>query len=325
MRYPWTSAAMLGRSSTGLSLATVALVAAIFAADCPATAAPPIAKERTVVMVSVDGLAAFYMDDAQAKMPTIRALAESGAWAPMKASAPTVTWPNHTNLVTGVTTSGHGVVGNDYFDRKEQREVALILDPEFDKEQIVRVPTVYDQAHAAGLKTAGVRWPATRNAKTLDWTVPEVGSDENLQRFTTPKLLEECRAAGIWDSGRLVKSGGREFRIMADDTCAKIFNHILTEHRPNLALLHLIEVDTAEHIYGPRSPEAYAAIENADRQVGAIWEILKRDFPGTATLLVVSDHGFSRIEHSILPNVLFRNLGLSVVEGDKVTGGPFAS
>ncbi|MBX7168964.1 MAG: ectonucleotide pyrophosphatase/phosphodiesterase [Pirellulales bacterium] len=280
-----------------------------------------LTSERIVVLVSIDGLAAFYEDDPQAKMPTIRALIEQGAWAPMQASAPTVTWPNHTNLVTGTTSSGHGVVGNAYFDREQRREVALILDPEFDKEQIVRVPTIYDAAHAAGLKTAAVRWPATRNASTLDWTVPEVGTVEQLHRFTTPQLLAECKAAGIWSDGTLDRSKGKELLIMSDDSALDIFLHILQRHRPQLALLHLIRVDTMEHVHGPRSPEAYAAIEHADRQVKGVWETLQREFPGRATLFVVSDHGFSRIQHMLAPNVALRNLGLATVEGDQVVGG----
>src|SRR5690242_6776085 len=59
--------------------------------------------DRLVVMISVDGLAGFYLDDPKAEMPTIRALATEGARASsMEASTPTVTWPNHTTLVTGV-------------------------------------------------------------------------------------------------------------------------------------------------------------------------------------------------------------------------------
>src|ERR1035441_7053991 len=55
---------------------------------------------RIVVMISVDGLAAYYLDDPKAEMPTIRALAAAGARATMmKASTPTVTWPNHPTLV----------------------------------------------------------------------------------------------------------------------------------------------------------------------------------------------------------------------------------
>ena len=48
---------------------------------------------------------------------------------------------------------------------------------------------------------------------------------------------------------------------------------------------------------------------------------MKNDYPGTATLIVVSDHGFSPIEHQILPNVVLRNLGLVTVDNGKAAGG----
>jgi hypothetical protein len=93
---------------------------------CVLAGPPVIAAEisdRIVVMISVDGLAGYYLDDPKAEMPTIRALAAGGARAsPMKASTPTVTWPNHTTLVTGVNPARHGVLGNNYFDRKTANE-----------------------------------------------------------------------------------------------------------------------------------------------------------------------------------------------------------
>src|SRR5215212_6441008 len=107
-----------------------------------------------------------------AEMPTIRKLAAEGATASsMKASNPTVTWPNHTTLVTGVNPAKHGVVGNNYYDRAAGKQVVLITDPIYDKDEIVKVPTIYDAAHDGGLKTASLRWPASRNAKSLDWTI----------------------------------------------------------------------------------------------------------------------------------------------------------
>ena len=134
-------------------------------------------NDGIVVMISVDGLAAYYLDDPKAEMPNIRALAAAGARAKsMKASTPTVTWPNHTTLVTGVTPARHGVVGNNYYDRAKQKRVTLILDPTYDKDEIVKVPTIYDVAKSNGLHTAAVIWPASRNAPALDWTVPESGT-----------------------------------------------------------------------------------------------------------------------------------------------------
>src|ERR1035438_8461469 len=105
-----------------LTFALLALRAAIARAEPAApTASIP---NGIVVMISVDGLAAYYLDDPKAEMPTLHALAAAGARATMmKASTPTVTWPNHTPLVTGVTPARHGVVGNNYFDRATGKKV----------------------------------------------------------------------------------------------------------------------------------------------------------------------------------------------------------
>src|SRR3954464_14718992 len=74
---------------------------------------------RIVVLVSLDGLAAFYLNDPKAEMPNLHALAKEGAYAKsMEAVIPTVTWPNHTTLVTGTTPRLHGVIGNNFFDRQ---------------------------------------------------------------------------------------------------------------------------------------------------------------------------------------------------------------
>jgi predicted AlkP superfamily pyrophosphatase or phosphodiesterase len=268
-------------------------------------------SNRIVVMISVDGLAAYYLDDPKAEMPTLRKLAAEGARASsMKASTPTVTWPNHTTLVTGDNPARHGVVGNNYYDRATGKRAVLIGDPEFDKDQIVKVPTLYDVAKTAGMKTAAIRWPATRNAKTLDWTEPDVNSDELIEKYTTPSLLEECRRAGISLLKKNDAAAPRDPDQPRDEIYTRAFNLILREHRPNLALLHVAQVDHQQHLHGPRSAEAYQAIKQADHQVLEVWDELQRDFPNRATLVVVSDHGFSPIRRLLLPNVALRKAGL---------------
>ena len=112
-------------------------------------------------------------------------------------SFPTVTWPNHTTLVTGTTPAKHGVIGNNYLDRKSATQVPFIPDPLFDKDQIVKVPTIYDAAHDAGLVTAGIVWPATRNARTLDWTVPDMFGKEALVQIRHSDLAGRTAAGGV--------------------------------------------------------------------------------------------------------------------------------
>jgi len=278
-------------------------------------------SDRIVVMISVDGLAGYYLDDPKAEMPNIRALVREGARASsMKATTPTVTWPNHTTLVTGVAPAKHGVVGNNYFDRESGKRVTLIADPVFDKDQIVKVPTIYDAAKADGLKTAAIRWPATRNAKSLDWTMPDVGPEKLLKEYSTPSLLAECADAGLpLDRFSRAKVRG-DSHASLDAAYTRAFNLILREHRPNLALLHIINVDHMEHLRGPQSEEAYTAIKESDELIGEVWNELKRDFPGRATLLVVSDHGFSPIQRLILPNVILKNAGV-FKEGEAKNNG----
>ncbi len=298
------------------SLCSLILAAGIL--STPARALDP-AADRIVVLISVDGLAHYYLDDPKADMPTIRQLAAEGARAKsMQCSLPTVTWPNHTTLVTGVHPIKHGVIGNNYFDRAKGQIIPLIPDPHFDKEEIVKSPTIYDVAKAGGMKTAAIIWPASRGAKTLDWTVPDVFEDKLFQGYATPSLLTEWKAAGIpfEKQQEWCRTGRGEDR---DRMYVQMLNHVIRTHRPNVALLHLVEVDHVEHAKGPQTPEAYAAVKFADDRVREVWDELKKSFPGKATLIVSADHGFFPYQQQIQPNVLFRNDGLLTAEGSKIT------
>jgi predicted AlkP superfamily pyrophosphatase or phosphodiesterase len=297
---------------------TITLAGLFFLFSIPASRAadPPNNSNRVVVMVSVDGLAGFYFDDPKVEMPNIRALATAGSRSSqMKCSTPTVTWPIHTTLVTGANPARHGVVANYYWDRSARKRVRLLADPIHDKEQIVLVPTIYDLAKDKGFKTAAIRWPATRNASTLDWTIPDMAPGKPTLTFSTPGLKDDCQRAGI-PFGSTNQNANTNLALEVIYT--RIFNMILREKRPNLGLLHLVDVDYIQHSKGPRTPEAYAAIKDADDRVGEIWAQLKRDYPERSTLFVVSDHGFSPIRRTLLPNVILRKEGLVI----STTNGP---
>lgn len=295
-----------------LPVAVVVLMLSFAPRGSAAPVAPPV-SDRIVVLVSLDGLCGYYLDDPKAEMPTIKRLAAEGASsATMKASVPTVTWTNHTTLVTGVHPAKHGVVGNNFYDRANHKRMLLLGDPDFDKDQIVRVPTIYDAAKAAGLKTASVRWPASRNAKSLDWTIGDVGSIDLLKRTTTPSLLAELKEAGLWKEVDEAEATAKDGKfLLSDEMVTRSFELILRRHRPNLALLHLIDVDGVQHKIGPRTPEAYQAIKELDARVRSVWETMLKEYgEGNATIVLAADHGFSPIHRQILPNVVLRKAKL---------------
>ncbi len=301
-----------------LALLIFSIVAAAIAAE---TAQAEPRKDRCVILVSIDGLANFYFDDSRAHMPHLRRLAAEGARADgMVCSFPTVTWPNHTTLVTGVPPAKHGVIGNAYYDRATGKNVPFIPDPIFDKDEIVKVPTIYDVAHAAGLRTAGVIWPATRNAKTLHFTVPDMGGPDAWPQFGTRSWLEELRAEGIpvdhhatWVSD---KSGG----VQRDWMYTRMAVNLIEKHQPNLLLLHLIETDHVQHRVGPRTDDAYWATAYADERIRELLDAVERSGrKEQTTLFICSDHGFYPVTKEIRPNVLLKQLKLLETKDDKIT------
>lgn len=280
------------------------------------------ASDRHVVLISVDGFAYDYFDDPKAHIPTIRKLAAEGVRVKrMECSYPTVTWTNHTTLVTGVHPAKHGVIGNDYFDRKELKKVPFIPDPIFNKDEIVLSPTIYDVAKQAGLSTAGIIWPASRGAKTLDWTVPDVFEQELFEQYSTPSLLADARDLGIpvhmqMDWCKKINEG----KPMRDYMYARLASHVITKHKPNLMMLHLVTVDSAQHSYGRNSPEAYWALNDSDNRVRDIVDaIATAGLTDKTTFFVTTDHGFYNFSKTINLNALLRSEGLLKSLGTKVS------
>ncbi len=260
-----------------------------------------------VVLITIDGLAAFYLTDPQAPLPTLRNMAAEGASAEaLRVSNPSTTWPNHTTLVTGVHPEKHSVLFNGLLVRSGPGEPVRI-EAERDQGDLVAVPTIYDQLHRLGYRTAAINWPCTRGATTLDDNFPD--APDRIAR-TTPRLRAELVRAGILqdfeDASFLRKSAAA-----ADQAWCAAALHLLRTRPPNLLLLHLLSTDVIQHRYGPNSPAAYTALALADAQVAQVLRGLESaGIREQTTLFVVSDHGFARPSKLINPNVILRKAGL---------------
>jgi predicted AlkP superfamily pyrophosphatase or phosphodiesterase len=153
-------------------------------------------------------------------------------------------------------------------------------------------------AKGAGLKTAAVGWPVTVNAQ-IDYLIPEIfdprenpPTGKRTLQYSTPGLLQSAVAAS--KSSDTTTDGRRT-----------IFSeYIIQTYKPDLMLIHLIDADSAQHTFGPRSPEAIAALERIDGYVGRIIEATRQAgiFEKT-TFLIVSDHGFAKVDRKYFPNV----------------------
>jgi predicted AlkP superfamily pyrophosphatase or phosphodiesterase len=298
------------------------LIGVVFTGVLPAADAPTQGAVRHVVLVSIDGLAASYLNDPRAQLPTLRRLMQEGASAEgMLTSFPSVTWPSHTSLVTGVQPARHGVIGNSVWDAQRNRGVTYIGDPELTKQQAIRVPTLYDVAHRAGLSCGSVIWPCCNGAESLRWMIPDSNKPDLHARYTTAGFIDELKQADI-DISQLGTWGwNKQYAVERDVLYTRVGNYLLEKHGVNLLLVHLINPDGVEHAYGPHTPEAYQAVAESDRRVAEIWATLEKPpLAGRSALFVVSDHGFAPYEKFIRPNVVFKEMGLiATEEQDKVT------
>jgi predicted AlkP superfamily pyrophosphatase or phosphodiesterase len=277
--------------------------------------------KRRAIVISIDGFAAFYWNDPSARLATLRSLAERGVVASgMQAVFPTTTWPTHVSLVTGVSPRAHGVVANHVLNRQTRVSEDLTGDPIYDAPAILRAPTVYDRAHASGLRTAAIDWPATRNATTLDFNLPFFKDQRVFETQTARAVWEELSRLG-YPMHRQGEWAQLPRRLYKDDMVADVAAHVFRRHAPDLMLVHFLCVDSLQHLHGPRSPEAYWAMAYVDALIGRFIASLPAGFLDTTTLFVVSDHGFLPSTREIRPNVRLRRLGaLGVAPDGRMTG-----
>ena len=304
----------IGRSIIGLmplracriALAVAgALLAAVLALDARVQAqdrpAPPL-----LLVISVDGLRPDYVTAADAhglRIPELRRFMKEGAFADgVIGVIPTVTYPSHTTLVTGVWPTTHGILANTTFDPMRANQSGWYWYAED-----IRVPTLWDVAGRAGLTTASIQWPVTVGAR-INWNIPEfwranTPDDAKLLRaVSTPGLLEAMEAE-LGPYPRLLD-------IDADERRGRYAVRLLETKRPNLLTLHLIALDHTQHETGPNSPQAFAVMERLDAVIGTLRATAERLSPGRAWIAIVSDHGFARADTQINLFSAFRAAGL---------------
>jgi predicted AlkP superfamily pyrophosphatase or phosphodiesterase len=288
------------RRALAATLAALALVGA-------APAAPRLADH--VILVSIDGLIPEYYirpQDFGLSLPNLQALRDAGSYAEaVVGQYPSVTYPSHTSMVTGVRPARHGIISNTRFDPEGgsaqwYREAAAL-----------KARTLWEVAAAAGQRTAALSWPVTVGAR-IDVLIPESQALpgktwlDTMRGMSTPGLVDAVLAQiggfGETDNQDIAKRD----RFFAAATV-----HAIRTHKPNVLMLHLVQTDAAQHRFGRHSPEAKAAFTAVDGHMGEIVRAVEEAGLRARTAFVVTgDHGFYRVHSALQPNVVLRRAGL---------------
>jgi predicted AlkP superfamily pyrophosphatase or phosphodiesterase len=289
-----------------------------------AQGAPPPrpAEKRHALVISVDGLGASLYDRLAAKIhiSNVPRLRREGSYAEgVVGIYPTVTYPSHTTIITGRMPAEHGIYSN-----LSSREPGKNPEDWFWFTKAIKVPTLWDEARAHHMTTGAVFWPVTAGAP-IDWDVPEIWDPQKplvvdpiyVAKYATPGLLFDA----VLEIGP--PRPGEELDVIR----THLATFILKKHKPNLLLVHLLDLDEAEHHFGPDSPQAAATLEKIDGHIG---ELLAADqaagLADSTDVFLVSDHGFLPVETEIKPNVLLVKAGLLTAdEKGHITGGRIAT
>jgi predicted AlkP superfamily pyrophosphatase or phosphodiesterase len=143
--------------------------------DSSQSAAPAVQPRRDayVVMISIDGLIPeYYTAPAPLglNVPTLSQMKLNGAYAEgVEGVYPSVTYPSHTTLITGVRPALHGIIQNRIFEAPNEPQTKEWY--WFSKD--LKIETLWSMAKRAGLTTGNVGWPVTAGAE-IDYNVPEI-------------------------------------------------------------------------------------------------------------------------------------------------------
>lgn len=238
------------------------LLACLLLAGC--ASAPSSSPRPPLLLISIDGLRA--RDVTPELMPNVSRLASEGVHAidGMRPSYPSLTFPNHYTIVTGLRPDHHGIIQNTMHD-------PVLGDFKLSDEKAVGDgrwwggEPVWVSVEKAGLHSATLFWPGSQAA-----------------------------IAGVRPSQYRIYDKSVSATARVDAVAAWLDQPAAS--RPAFVTLYFDEVDEAEHEHSPGSPEAIAAIHETDAAIGRLVDTLRaRGQLDRINVVLVSDHGFAKV------------------------------
>ncbi|WP_294218532.1 ectonucleotide pyrophosphatase/phosphodiesterase [uncultured Sphingomonas sp.] len=250
------------------------------------------------ILVSIDGFRPDYLD--RGMTPTLNALRAGGVAASMRPSFPSITFPNHWTLVTGLRPDRSGIVANSFEDprRPAERFTMQASDPFWWGE----AEPLWVTAERAGIRTATMFWPGADVA----WGATEKGAHDMWKGGIRPE---------DWQQFNQSVTGVQRVNTVLD------WMRRPAAIRPRFVTLYFDTVDTAGHDFGPDDPRTTQAAADVDRSIGMLVDGL-RTLGVRANLVIVSDHGMAATSttRSIALDGLVPGVALRTTETGAIAG-----
>jgi len=267
---------------------------------------------KHVVIISIDGFRPDFYRDPSWGAVNMQQMAQGGISADgVNSVFPTLTFPNHTTIITGARPANHGIFFNAPFVPDQEEE----SDEWHWYAKDIKTKTLWGAAREAGQLTASVNWPVSAGAP-VDYNIPVIKGKGQTQLAVT---AANSTPAGILDTVQLYATGkfdridfntNADYLVM-DENVARIAGYFMRRYKPNLLTLRLSCVDHFEHIEGRSGKLVSRAVSGADRAIRTVIESVERAGLTDSTLIIVTgDHGFVDFQSQLTPNNWLAEAGL---------------
>jgi predicted AlkP superfamily pyrophosphatase or phosphodiesterase len=225
----------------------------------------------TTVLISLDGFRADFLK--RGITPRLNAFIEEGV-SPvyMLPSFPSVTFPNHYTLVTGLYPESHGVVGNTFWDPEMEQEFYYTDPARSLQGKWWGGEPLWVTAELQGIRTAIHMWP---------------GSEAHIMDVE-PSFLDK------FNPNEPLSSKVNRVLELLDKPGLEDENANIPDMRPQFIAAYVPNVDTDGHTFGPNSTEIRTTINDVDKMLDELFTGLEeRNLTQVVNVVVVSDHGMA--------------------------------
>ena len=216
-----------------------------------------------VIMISIDGFRHDYAEKHGAK--NLLALANEGVKADgMIPSYPSLTFPNHYTIATGLYPSHHGLASNYFYSVRRKQFYSMR-----------RAESVTDGSWYGGTPL----WVLAERQQMLSASYYWVGTEADISGIYPTYYYKYNETISI----------DKRVQTVID------WLRLPPEQRPHLITFYFPDVDHAGHEFGPDAPETRDAVRWVDNTIGTLFEEVKKTgLP--VNFIVVADHGMTSID-----------------------------
>ena len=258
-----------------------------------------------MIVISYDAFSEDNWEKAS-RLPNLSRLIENGASSTkLKSVYPTLTYVVHTTMVTGVYPDKHGIYHNNPFqpfvDEEDQAWFWFKKD--------IRVPAVYDALKKYKMKSAGILWPVTGKA-AIRYNMPEIkaiGHENQALKILKNGNPFFCTMLEL-KYGKIRKGIEQPY---LDDFTVMCGKDTILRKKPELLMIHFIDLDDAKHHHGTASQEIDKVLIRMDERIGKLMEaVAEAGISEETVFMVLGDHGQKNVRYKVRLNQLLKEDGL---------------